>query len=564
MCSEKKPLSVWLSCEYRPINAGAEKLLQKVEDQVGYRSAALEQIIANAVVNQKTKHDRRNGGYDQNHQPISRNSLIKAVDGLKSVNLLKRYKGKQGVEVGGFVATPLFQKLIYFHKPVFKRSPRTILFTRKEIMKKVDANGNLYHDFKSIEIIPDMKKGIKKIGGWLKEINTFMENHTLTLPEEIVEKYNCNRGQKDKELHIEYDLIFRLIFNRLSRYGGRVYAEHGSYQIIPSEFRKQLLFNGEAVAEYDFSASHIHLIYAHEGVKYTDLYKDGDPYYLEINGKQVDRNICKLIVLVALNSESKEATLAAYNKKVKDDTAPPCENLSEIYDCFMEKHKAVSKWFGSSKKTGLKLHKIEGAIMVRAMHSLMKKGIPSAPVHDSLIVPENNGRVAIEALIQAYRHTLNAKRLEVYEEPKIEGKDLIYDPENNGIYEPVPINKKQPKIVNLDTKKPTVFSDFSEVKNSLQVGGVRKISETAYSKQVEKKRRGEKGNKNSLQVGGVYKLSETAYRKHSENKYKRRNKVKYSLQVGEIYSTLSPSLSSLPLSSLPLSISISFFRYLSV
>jgi len=62
----------------------------------------------------------------------------------------------------------------------------------------------------------------------------------------------------------------------------------------------------------------------------------------------------------------------------------------------------------------------------------------------------------------------------------------------------------------------------------------------------------------------VYKLSETAYRKHSENKYKRRNKVKYSLQVGEIYSTLSPSLSSLPLSSLPLSISISFFRYLSV
>jgi hypothetical protein len=204
----------------------------------------------------------------------------------------------------------------------------------------------------------------------------------------------------------------------------------------------------------------------------------------------------------------------------------------------MEKHKAVSKWFGSSKKNGLKLHKIEGAIMVRAMHSLMKKGIPSAPVHDSLIVPENNEREAIEALIKAYHYTLKAKRLKGYDEPKIEGENLIYDPEGNGIDEPVSINQNQPNIVTVDhsqnSRKMSVFNDFSEVKNS----------------------------KKTAKTGEVLKTPETAYRKQREEKYRRRIRHRNTLKQGAIYSTEYPLC--LPSTSLPLSISISFLRYLSV
>jgi hypothetical protein len=539
MCSEKKPLSVWLSCEYRAIGVGAEKLLQAIEDKLECnRSVELEKVVANLCVNHKTKHDRRGGCYDQDYQLISRNKLTKAVDELERVDLLERYRGVKRVKVGGFFATPLLQEWIDLYKPVFKRTPRTIIFKKKEITEGTDINGNLYHEPKSTEITPKRTKEIKKYGGWLNEINTFTESQCLELPEAVVEKYNRNRKKEDKELRTNYYPIFRLIFSKYSLYGGRVYAEHGSYQIIPRELRKLLLINGEPVVEPDFSANHIHLIYALGEVRYADLYNDGDPYYLEINGKQVDRKICKLIVLVALNSESKEATLAAYKKKVKDCTAPPCENLSEIYDCFMEKHKAVSKWFGSSKKNGLKLHKIEGAIMVRAMYLLMKKGIPSAPVHDSLIVPENNEREAIEALIKAYHYTLKAKRLKGYDEPKIEGENLIYDPEGNGIDEPVSINQNQPNIVTVDhsqnSRKMSVFNDFSEVKNS----------------------------KKTAKTGEVLKTPETAYRKQREEKYRRRIRHRNTLKQGAIYSTEYPLC--LPSTSLPLSISISFLRYLSV
>jgi hypothetical protein len=46
---------------------------------------------------------------------------------------------------------------------------------------------------------------------------------------------------------------------------------------------------------------------------------------------------------------------------------------------------------------------VESEIVIGTMQELMRRGIPSMPVHDSLIVPESKERAAVDVLRHQFR-----------------------------------------------------------------------------------------------------------------------------------------------------------------
>jgi len=391
---------IWLTGDLRPGGQGADDILYALKwelKEMGLFTAAVDKgftvVVANLCEAVVVRHNRRDRIVDFG-QKISRHSLAETVDSLESAGFLTRTDGKRGKEAGAFSGTDLFYRLVAAYNPQWVKEPRAVIL-RDRTTKNPIPNSHL-------------SRSQEKLSRWLEEVNRFNHDRPLLLI----------RSPKDLSV---FRTQLSQIFSGSMRLGGRVYAAGGSYQNIPNADRKQLWFCGEAVAEPDFSAHHIRLAYALEGISYRSIHRDDDPYHLEIDGELIDRNVCKLIVLIGINSGSKKETLSAYSQKVLNDEAPERENLSEVYDAFLGKHSPIRHWFGSGRDNGLKLHKLEGEIMIRAMHSLMKDGVPSYPVHDSLIVPESKELVAIEAMEQAYHQTLKSAGRKVLDPPVIDG-----------------------------------------------------------------------------------------------------------------------------------------------
>ena len=355
---------------------------------------AVHHVIANLQHSTIVHHNRRSSMVTPNGDKVSRQNINDAVDTLEAVGLLSKTKGTKG-RVSTISGTAEFWITTSLYGPKWKIEPHpTIIHNRSD------------HSRTPPEKTSRLQSRLDK---WLTEINKFNHDHPLLLM----------KTPKDR-LIIRPTL--RRVFNDGMQLGGRVYAIGGSYQGFEREDRRILWLEGQRVAEPDFSAHHIRLAYTLEGSGYSDIHGcDNDPYHIMIDGEVVDRDICKTLALVGINNISETETLRSYRKKVAAGKAPPCDGdeLKDIYRSFLEKHAPIHHWFGTSKENGLRLHKIEGEIMIRAMHKLMKQGIPSYPLHDSLIVPESARQQAISAMTEAYHQTLKAMKLSDFDEPRI-------------------------------------------------------------------------------------------------------------------------------------------------
>ena len=421
------------SCDFRPSGAGADDLLYAIQRRISDAGIdpigkGLQHVVANLCKNRATRHNKRDTYVDLNGQKIGWKAINKAVEGLCKVYLLVREKGVKGRSAGIIKPTWAFQFLASRYMPLFVNSPRAVILkTRPTREEKKEG--------KRAQRLPISNVGssIGKLESRLNEIREFLDKHPLLLmrhPNEV-------RVMKP---------ILSMQFSGSFRLNGRVYpvGDNGynllsmgndSYQNIVREERRILWLDGELVAEPDFSAHHIRLLYALENTCYDDCYSDRDPYHLILNGGTVDRGICKKIVMIAVNSTSRNEAIASYRKQMetfvdsrerrgeKVREAPYCSNISDVFDAFVEKHDVIAKHFRNGGNTGLKLGKIEGAIMVNAMYDLMKQGIPAYPVHDSLLVPQSKENKAIKALEKAYHQAMRALKRKNYGEPVIAPND---------------------------------------------------------------------------------------------------------------------------------------------
>jgi hypothetical protein len=181
--------------------------------------------------------------------------------------------------------------------------------------------------------------------------------------------------------------------------GGRLYCQGShNYQTQKSDARLQMTVDGEAVVELDIRASYLTILHGHLR---KDFDVNNDPY--EIEG--LDRVIVKAWTVATLGSDKhikKWPTRASkeyeelYGKKPSS-----IASVEKIRVAMVSKHPALNKW-GEQDFGWADLMFFESEAIIKAMKALMARGIPSYPIHDSLIVRERDELAAIEALKASY------------------------------------------------------------------------------------------------------------------------------------------------------------------
>jgi hypothetical protein len=144
-------------------------------------------------------------------------------------------------------------------------------------------------------------------------------------------------------------------------------------QGLSSRHRALILFNGETSAEVDFSGQHIQLLRQDAGLPVVD-----DPY--DWNGK-FDRKTLKLGALMAINCETREQAIRAFNST--GSVHKGSEVIAEIEQML---HELEGYLFTDQ---GARLMAVDSAIMMKAILLATEAQVPVLPVHDSLVCPSS-------------------------------------------------------------------------------------------------------------------------------------------------------------------------------
>jgi hypothetical protein len=177
----------------------------------------------------------------------------------------------------------------------------------------------------------------------------------------------------------------RRIFTSDTKHHGRFYCPA---QNIPGSARLLSTLNGEQVVELDFCSMHVSLAYAICGAK-----MDGDPY--EIAG--FNRKQGKLGLLTAFNAITLQAAIASLTDAREGE--PVLSNRRDA-NCLVEALKARHAPIAGTlcSDVGMKLMNLDSKIMLAAVDRLIGQGIPSIPIHDSILVSVQYEDEAREAL----------------------------------------------------------------------------------------------------------------------------------------------------------------------
>lgn len=212
----------------------------------------------------------------------------------------------------------------------------------------------------------------------------------------------------------------KAVFNKADfMRGGRLYSGKNGWQNLSQQDRKNITFDGKASVEADFKGMHINMLYALAGHP-----APRDPYRM-IPGTENDamRTIVKKMLLVSINAKSDEQTIGVmqgYEEKLEtqlqkngylnyDETRilnilslwnQNIECWRELLEEIKTAHAPIQKFFCSDAGGGL-MYK-DSQIIMEAILSLIRQGIPCLPVHDSIIAPEEHKKLLCQAMDEAF------------------------------------------------------------------------------------------------------------------------------------------------------------------
>jgi hypothetical protein len=205
-------------------------------------------------------------------------------------------------------------------------------------------------------------------------------------------------GSKAMKLAItQQDKFVRRIFNN-SRWdeGGRFYG--GWWQRCPKTYRENIVFDGVATAEIDFSGIHIVILYAQEGINYWAEVNE-DPYSIYgINDIDPDidlRAAAKLLLLTAINAKTPEKAYGAFRQQADSGSPEKSmtnQQLSSILNQLKWKHEPIAHKLASG--AGIELMYVDSQITERLIERFTRHyRCPILTIHDSYIVPFGYDRI---------------------------------------------------------------------------------------------------------------------------------------------------------------------------
>ena len=194
----------------------------------------------------------------------------------------------------------------------------------------------------------------------IRELNHYYSKHNVTID--------------GKTLSTDLRQIFSGDWNK----GGRLYGGKNSYQSVKSTDRSRLLINGSATVEFDYSCSHLNILYA-----YVGLQAPADCYSFF-----PDRQLAKKALLISLNAKSINSAALALSKEW--NAVHPSRTITEaqaieVIEDAIEAHAPIKDYICSGVGSGLQ--RIDSELAINIITQCKKQGIVALPIHDSFIVP---------------------------------------------------------------------------------------------------------------------------------------------------------------------------------
>ena len=185
--------------------------------------------------------------------------------------------------------------------------------------------------------------------------------------------------------------------------GGRLYSDgKGSYQNIPRPERLKMTIDGDKVCEIDIRASYLTILHALHHVPF-DVSTEVDPY--RIAG--IPRNVVKAWVTVRFGTKGARTRWPsdAIQRYAEDNAGSDLSKykIRDVEREFCKRFPLMGRW-RELKETWADLMWLESEAVVSTVILLMRSGVPSLPVHDSLIVPASAEAMASDILSNNYNH----------------------------------------------------------------------------------------------------------------------------------------------------------------
>jgi hypothetical protein len=187
--------------------------------------------------------------------------------------------------------------------------------------------------------------------------------------------------------------------------GGRLVSQGSpNYQNIRREERPSLLIDGKPVVEIDISACHLTLIYGQSGAAFDPAH---DPY----NVPGIPRHVAKawLVITLGLNRFPKRWTKEQRGELEKKEPGITRQfPVSKVQAAMLAKHPVLDSWPNNEERYFQLMFQESEIILATMLRLKREHNVMSLPVHDSVLVPEDQHDLAWSVLVEEFQRLAGA------------------------------------------------------------------------------------------------------------------------------------------------------------
>jgi hypothetical protein len=186
--------------------------------------------------------------------------------------------------------------------------------------------------------------------------------------------------------------LVRIFNNGSFAQGGRMFGWH---QGITKGARKTMTIDGDLIAEADFAAMHISILYTRAGLRLDgDAYDVGRSY--DAGHPEITRQHVKRAVNTVLNATSRHQAAWA----IKTELEIPLVKARKLIEAVERRHAKISRHFFTG--IGMEMMRIESDIMADVVRKILAAGIPILPCHDAALVQLRHYDIVEAEMIAAF------------------------------------------------------------------------------------------------------------------------------------------------------------------
>lgn len=237
---------------------------------------------------------------------------------------------------------------------------------------------------------------VKRLASEVREINSFAECQDFGLNRPPQFKRQFNNGDVES---FSWDQ------------GGRLTAVGAkNFQTQTRQERSMITVNGGKVVEIDIKASHLTIFH---GLAGCPLDFDEEPYTID----RIPRFVTKAMITAAFGAgqlpEKWPSTLCVEYKRERHRAIGCDHQIQMVRKAILNRHPLLAS-LSPTTPTWARLQFVESEVIVGTLLSLIRlHRIPALPIHDSIIVRQQDAELASDTLCKIFRsHTGIVPRLE--------------------------------------------------------------------------------------------------------------------------------------------------------